>query len=449
VTKASAVTKLGVLNQLKNSAFALKYPGVLNVVNRLLASYEALPEFCFVAGTLVHTDQGLKVIEKVSTGDRVLARDEFTGEQTFKPVLATVITHPARLYHLQYRTRQPHRVVGNPDTTASNSDDAEDDEARLTSLSSLVSKAVLPSFGTGKLTSSGPHPFYVKSLRRFVPAEELKPGSDFLLADGREAALESIETEDPPAGELFTTYNFEVADYHTYFVGTEGVWVHNKGKDPCGYIGALTRTLIRKGMPRRTAILEAMKNVKVNSLVEKISFRLRSASDFMLDRLPSSGAPSAQTWSEIFTVNDWKTLIAHKQIRYEYDGFTYVVKPGAGDLRGHHIVTRRIQQELQDRFGVNITDIDDSPVKVFTNTEHYGAGANSLHNRMNAWEPPPGSNVGRLHPDNLSDPDLYASASDLVSELLRFYKSDPNPDWVRMVKATRGWAAKNGIPVSE
>lgn len=36
------------------------------------------------------------------------------------------------------------------------------------------------------------------------------------------------ENEDPiPDEYLATVYNFEVEDYHTYFVGELGVWVHN------------------------------------------------------------------------------------------------------------------------------------------------------------------------------------------------------------------------------
>ena len=31
-----------------------------------------------------------------------------------------------------------------------------------------------------------------------------------------------------PDERLHDTYNFEVADYHTYFVGESGVWVHNQ-----------------------------------------------------------------------------------------------------------------------------------------------------------------------------------------------------------------------------
>jgi hypothetical protein len=109
-------------------------------------------------------------------------------------------------------------------------------------------------------------------------------------------------------------------------------------------------------------------------------------------------------------------------------------------MRGHHIVTKRIQEEVRDRFGVTIAYVDDSPLKVFTSAEHYGSGGSSLHNRMNAW------NDGALQAQNLGN---FSSKEALINELLRSYKSDANPEWVRMVRATRGWAAKHGIAVTE
>ncbi|MCG3183562.1 MAG: hypothetical protein ICCCNLDF_01666 [Planctomycetes bacterium] len=78
----------------------------------------------------------------------------------------------------------------------------------------------------------------------------LQPGERLLLADGSEAVVETLEREYAPAvfenwtpgqaatGTLgtpadpttgtFTTYNFEVADWHTYFAAH--VWVHNEGR---------------------------------------------------------------------------------------------------------------------------------------------------------------------------------------------------------------------------
>ncbi len=43
---------------------------------------------CFGAGTLVHTIDGLRAIESIQVGDRVLAQDTTTGAIDFQPVLA-------------------------------------------------------------------------------------------------------------------------------------------------------------------------------------------------------------------------------------------------------------------------------------------------------------------------------------------------------------------------
>ena len=45
------------------------------------------PKQCFQEGTLVETEAGLKPIEEIEVGNRVLAYDEVTGEQAYKPVV--------------------------------------------------------------------------------------------------------------------------------------------------------------------------------------------------------------------------------------------------------------------------------------------------------------------------------------------------------------------------
>jgi len=61
-----------------------------------------------------------------------------------------------------------------------------------------------------------------------------KPDCGYLintrLADGRTAVLNDIDVQLAQLGSWFTTYNIEVADYHTYFVGDDGVWVHYSSK---------------------------------------------------------------------------------------------------------------------------------------------------------------------------------------------------------------------------
>ena len=158
---------------------------------------------CFVAGTPVHTLHGLKRIEEVEVGDLVLTRPEDAGgtdvAPTYKPVLHTFVTYPTELLHI---------------TVESDSGERE------------------------TIVGTGPHPFYVERARAFVPASDLQPGDRLSLPEGRSASVLSIRHEHAAAGSTFTTYNFEVANHHTYFVGKAGVWVHNSGATPCQFAEA-------------------------------------------------------------------------------------------------------------------------------------------------------------------------------------------------------------------
>jgi hypothetical protein len=94
----------------------------------------------------------------------------------------------------------------------------------------------------------------------WVAAYDLKPKDRFMLADGGEAVVECITEQsnvttkcsngsgsasphsDNNASSLTTscnrapekTYNFKVADWHTYHVGENGAWVHNTGNSCAG-----------------------------------------------------------------------------------------------------------------------------------------------------------------------------------------------------------------------
>jgi len=49
-----------------------------------------------------------------------------------------------------------------------------------------------------------------------------------------------------PAGATFTTYNFEVEEFHTYFAGRSAVWVHNQSQRPCQLARATIKSLVEK-----------------------------------------------------------------------------------------------------------------------------------------------------------------------------------------------------------
>src|SRR5471032_160366 len=57
---------------------------------------------CFVAGTLVHTKNGLVPIEQIKVGDLVLSRLEGGGELAYKRVVSTVSHENKQLWLVTY-----------------------------------------------------------------------------------------------------------------------------------------------------------------------------------------------------------------------------------------------------------------------------------------------------------------------------------------------------------
>lgn len=62
---------------------------------------------CFVAGTLVHTKEGLKPIEQIQVGDWVLSKPESgEGEQAYKRVARTFSFEDKAVVRIQYSWRK-------------------------------------------------------------------------------------------------------------------------------------------------------------------------------------------------------------------------------------------------------------------------------------------------------------------------------------------------------
>ena len=142
---------------------------------------------CFVEGTLVSTKDGLTPIEKIRVGDLVLSRDEKTGETAYKPVTALIPKHE--------------RIVW----------------------------TVTLAIGGGKsgakevtLRTTDDHPWRL-ATGVWVQTQQLGLGMRIVRADGAPADIVSVFN----TGKNGAVYNLEVADFHTYFVGADRVWVHN------------------------------------------------------------------------------------------------------------------------------------------------------------------------------------------------------------------------------
>lgn len=69
------------------------------------------------------------------------------------------------------------------------------------------------------------HPFYVPKLG-WTSAIKLRAGDILVLSNGEYVVVEAVQHEilESPV----KVYNFEVEDFHTYFVGESSVLVHNK-----------------------------------------------------------------------------------------------------------------------------------------------------------------------------------------------------------------------------
>ena len=154
-------------------------------VSRAVQAMKQVGPHCFIAGTLVAClsadgEEIHKPIEEIEVGDRVLAYDEETGEQGYKPVVRLFRNQTKEWYHVFI--------------------DGEEIEC------------------------TGGHPFYVEG-KGFIPAKELRRGDKCLLSTGEDVTIEKVEVEKLTEAE--TTYNFEVADFHTYYVTEKDVLVHN------------------------------------------------------------------------------------------------------------------------------------------------------------------------------------------------------------------------------
>ena len=142
---------------------------------------------CFTAGTDVLTDEGLKPIETVEVGDQLLSKDEESGELAWNPVSRRYQFNERELYQLD---------VARADGTQSN------------------------------LTVTDDHPFWVKD-QGWVASAKLQAGMQLQDRQGQWHEVIGWSALEHRG----TTFNFEVADDHTFFVGEEGFWVHNGG--PC------------------------------------------------------------------------------------------------------------------------------------------------------------------------------------------------------------------------
>ena len=137
---------------------------------------------CFVAGTLVLTIDGHKPIETIEAGDFVLSSDPETGEVAYKEVLQTYVF--------------------------------------------IKDALVYVTINGEVIETTKEHPFWIEG-QGWTKAEFLKAGDIVRSEDGSGIEIEDVEIFELPEDEYVVVYNFEVADFHSYYVSEFNVLVHN------------------------------------------------------------------------------------------------------------------------------------------------------------------------------------------------------------------------------
>jgi hypothetical protein len=329
------LAKLEFLTQLKNVAF-FRQPKPAAAFQRLEGLLVGLQttRMCFIAGTKVHTKAGLRNIEDIRAGDWVLSRDPMSKRQVYKRVQAALITNPVRLYHVRYRARESHASAR---SSGAQHGDAADGEGA----------------GEAELVATGEHPFYEIGREAFVEAKALRPGDRLSLAGGATAEVVSVEIEEAEEGRPFTTYNFEVEDFHTYFVGDEGVWVHNVAGRECQQIFSIYQRLRARGKAPDEIMRFLEQRLPKFTQNEKVMGR--ALEEALKDALP--GVPRAWTAGKPGdgAVNAWSHWIDHSRKLPQpdipagiADAVTYVrrAREFAAKPRSQHLWGTRIRDGL-------------------------------------------------------------------------------------------------------
>jgi hypothetical protein len=149
-----------------------------DVVNKYAV---ARPHSCFAPGTVVWTQSGRLPIETIKAGDRVLAQNVETGELAYKPVLAATVRRPG-----------PRIKIG---------------------------------LGRESITATPSHPFWVDG-KNWQLTKQLEVGCRLHSLSGA-APVESLETVETDPSRAGYSYNLIVADFNSYFVGEQGILVHD------------------------------------------------------------------------------------------------------------------------------------------------------------------------------------------------------------------------------
>jgi len=263
----------------------------------------------------------------------------------------------------------------------------------------------------------------------FVPAEQLAAGDVLFLVDGKAGVISSIATESAPHGQTFTTYNFEVAEFHTYFAGASGAWVHNRGS-ACDKIRELYHFFRTGGQEPWDALNDTIaltrKLFDTAKMPASSQLFVSAATAAMDDLAAAAGTVHWPNYREVRSVlsgSDKNGLLAKAlSNKYGYD----FGKFGTWEhrLEAHHGIPSEVQGWLH-----MTKPKDDCPMYLTTFLEHRGESGESIHakisEKLGEKMGIPSFPLNQGPPPGLSDVEILEALRDAYEEkgLSSFWKA--------------------------
>lgn len=215
----------------------------------------------FVAGTLVHTKEGLKPIEQIRVGDMVLSQPEMKGELAYKKVINIFVYEDEEIYLVDFcatKNSFNSREQFDYETFWEEEEQLHKSHLIVTGNHLFWVKGFgwtrveyLPSYisGTNVLETKDGFSGVVLNVRKIFRTEENEIGWAYerneahaptidlrkkFIVVSTEDTLDPYFTSEPTNSSVNRdikrrVYNFEVEDFHTYYVGELGVWVNCGG----------------------------------------------------------------------------------------------------------------------------------------------------------------------------------------------------------------------------
>jgi len=237
---------------------------------------------CFVAGTKVLSKDGYKNIEDVELGELVWAKNIETGELDWKPVSKIYVEHDRGIYHIRLRKSDGNII---------------------------------------NIEATDDHPFYVVN-HGWKTTVELQVGDKVETKEVGSVVVVSVEDERRED----TTYNFEIADFHTYYVTEFGVLVHN-----CLNVSQANRSIIEQLRNSSNASVTVNSKVDAEALLRQFTSGTGHKGGYMNTTSPGSFSPQASASDYLPRVS------SRKSGTYHWDNYNPNAKAGDHASEGAHL----------------------------------------------------------------------------------------------------------------